>query len=578
MTICNYIVTDRDNEYLPDQSYVAIQKNELNEKILNHNIETDIIGICGAGKYLTKYDYPLREHYIKKVFENYDVIIPFSSEIKGENIEMLLKEKEADLTDYLSGFSTVYMDCYRRITGQKRIALSDVFIAKTNIFYDIYDFINGSKYSDMPLVRDILFRIYIMAHEPALRIREEQYTAKNPDEYENAIKKIELTYKYISLIEQDYVAYRKREGFTDPFIEEIDCEDDFDNKIPVFVCWWQGENDIPEMVRACINSIKRNLPLDKTAFRLITLENVGKYVTFNAAIIEKFNEGKISYSHLSDVLRTELLYRYGGLWIDATYYVSHPFPKEFFSQDYFSIAFENPEFGPDISGVKWSTSIWYTRPKNEFMQFLTECKWVYWEKQDTAVDYFIFDYEVELAYREFPKFRDMIDSCVKSSPAVYDLQLKMNQRYTLTEKNSLTKDSLFYKLNRRYEYKKETGSGDVTVYGAVCGEKDESLSIKNTRTIVFDSPEELISKGFEMIREFNPDKILDRSYVFPKAGLVSRAYLDSLIFHPLIIDGVSDATSFVVLPSDAGIYNAIYDKSDDFDDSGYDMIIELKND
>ena len=29
-------------------------------------------------------------------------------------------------------------------------------------------------------------------------------------------------------------------------------------KAPIFVCWWQGEENAPEIVRICIASIKRN--------------------------------------------------------------------------------------------------------------------------------------------------------------------------------------------------------------------------------------------------------------------------------------------------------------------------------
>ena len=46
------------------------------------------------------------------------------------------------------------------------------------------------------------------------------------------------------------------------------------------------------------------------------------YVTFTDEIINKFNSGKIDYTHMSDILRAELLYRYGGMWIDATYLVT----------------------------------------------------------------------------------------------------------------------------------------------------------------------------------------------------------------------------------------------------------------
>lgn len=35
-------------------------------------------------------------------------------------------------------------------------------------------------------------------------------------------------------------------------------------------------------------------------------------------ILKKFENGYISITHLSDIIRVLLLYNYGGLWIDST--------------------------------------------------------------------------------------------------------------------------------------------------------------------------------------------------------------------------------------------------------------------
>jgi len=39
-----------------------------------------------------------------------------------------------------------------------------------------------------------------------------------------------------------------------------------DGKLPVWCCWWQGEEYMPELVRCCVDSLKRNLPQEKTVF------------------------------------------------------------------------------------------------------------------------------------------------------------------------------------------------------------------------------------------------------------------------------------------------------------------------
>ena len=59
-------------------------------------------------------------------------------------------------------------------------------------------------------------------------------------------------------------------------------------------------------IRLCVDSIRKNIPQEKAVVRLITFENYREYVTFTNTIIQKYNDGKISMTHLSDILRAEL--------------------------------------------------------------------------------------------------------------------------------------------------------------------------------------------------------------------------------------------------------------------------------
>ena len=98
---------------------------------------------------------------------------------------------------------------------------------------------------------------------------------------------------------------------------------EFSNKI--WICWFQGIDNAPDLVKSCLKSVKRYFP-DKEII-LIDETNFLEYVNIPDYIIKKWKKGLISYAHFSDILRLEVLIAHGGLWLDSTVYVSGN-PKE----------------------------------------------------------------------------------------------------------------------------------------------------------------------------------------------------------------------------------------------------------
>lgn len=101
----------------------------------------------------------------------------------------------------------------------------------------------------------------------------------------------------------------------------------------VWMCWLQGIENAPKVVKDCYNSIQ--YWLNDRQITVITAENFGEYVTFPDYIIEKWEKGIISNALFSDLLRIELLIKYGGLWLDATTYLTGPIPQYVEYNDFF---------------------------------------------------------------------------------------------------------------------------------------------------------------------------------------------------------------------------------------------------
>ncbi|OUP81437.1 UNVERIFIED_ORG: hypothetical protein B5F06_14970 [Lacrimispora saccharolytica] len=70
------------------------------------------------------------------------------------------------------------------------------------------------------------------------------------------------------------------------------------------------------MIKCCLNSVKEN----RNGFfvKLIDESNLDSYVTLPDYIVGKWKQGIILDALFSDLIRLELLIKYGGLWLDST--------------------------------------------------------------------------------------------------------------------------------------------------------------------------------------------------------------------------------------------------------------------
>ena len=65
------------------------------------------------------------------------------------------------------------------------------------------------------------------------------------------------------------------------------------------------------------------------------------------------NVGGVSLAHFSDVLRFELLREHGGIWVDATDFISMSLPNYVFEYTFFSL---NGAYSDDLV---WKWTSWF---------------------------------------------------------------------------------------------------------------------------------------------------------------------------------------------------------------------------
>lgn len=453
------------------------------------NVKCDVIGICHYRRFFTRDEKLLDKAYIEQKMEKYPIIVPNSSSVKEESVYAQYAKihhgcKDLDICrEVIAEKYPQYLPAYDFTMKARLVSVGNMWITKKDI-YDrycawLFDILfEAEKRIDttgydayqrrvMGFLSERLFRVWLMLQPE--KITEENVKMIEPADFHNADKKVDLVYQYVKLKMSPILKLYQSGAMQASLAQSKICSDNFEGKLPIWICWWQGEAEMPEMVRCCYDSLKQNLPADRVAIRLITLENCMEYVTFTEAVIRKFNEGKITYVHLSDILRAELLYRYGGMWIDATYYVSKPIPETIFQREtIYTLRYQKPIWNGDITQGRWSANLWYVKKKKLLFQFLMECLWYYWETEEQIVDYFLIDYVIALALENFSELREELEQCEFCSDVVFELQKQVNLKYTPERWQQLFRDSVFYKLNRRMDYQKANLVGHQTIYGRIC--------------------------------------------------------------------------------------------------------------
>lgn len=244
------------------------------------------------------------------------------------------------------------------------------------------------------------------------------------------------------------------------------------DKVPVWTCWWQGEGQMPPLVRACMNRLHSSLPVD-AQLHLITWDNVDQYMDLPEYVIRKHHEGLIGLAHLSDILRFGLLSTYGGAWVDATVYLSKQFPKQLYTESFYTQRFASGESCPqEACRGKWCGFFFGGQKDNVIFPFMYEALCDWWSRHDRVVDYVFFDYILWAAYSEIPEVRRQIDAVPPGNENVWKMWQQRNTVYDPASYRELLSSNDFFKLSYNGQLDMETEDGRKTVYAHILEENN----------------------------------------------------------------------------------------------------------
>ena len=232
----------------------------------------------------------------------------------------------------------------------------------------------------------------------------------------------------------------------------------------IWSIWWQGEENAPEVVKACFASVRRHC--GNKIFKVITEKNFRDYIELPEHIFKKVSDGVITLTHFSDILRFYLLSRYGGMWIDATIFTAADISAEIFERDYYVIRHEENFHSYGVNRDRWITYLQAAKKNNFLCSFGYDFLVEYWKERNFLIDYMLIDYAVELAYQNFPEVKNMLDSVPLNNPEIEGLRPLLNSKWDEKKFAALTSSTTFFKLTWKHKFEKNI-SGSETFYGRI---------------------------------------------------------------------------------------------------------------
>lgn len=240
------------------------------------------------------------------------------------------------------------------------------------------------------------------------------------------------------------------------------------DKINIWIFWYQGWENAPQIVKDCRVTTEKYLNSEKYNVHYLTKENYTAFVKFPEWIMDKVSSGTIDLTKFSDLLRAALLYHFGGVWMDATIFLTKPIDEKIMDRRYYTIKRlpEHPMYC--ISKHQWSGFFMTTNTSNTpFYKELLLLQAEYWRRENGAIDYLLIDYLMALILQNNPDMTKEWESIPQNNTESLFIEKNLNGRYDPDKWEEIKKETALFKVT----YKIPLSNDPDTYYNRVVNSK-----------------------------------------------------------------------------------------------------------
>ena len=239
----------------------------------------------------------------------------------------------------------------------------------------------------------------------------------------------------------------------------------------IWMFWWQGVEQAPSSVRACIESVRRNAGGREVV--VIDKRTVGDFVSFPQRVLSLVDDGTITLTHFSDLLRYALLARYGGVWMDCSMYAVSALPLP--QNAVWTCGGYPPENAFNVSEGRWLGGYIGGPAQHPMFRFMSEFFSEYWAQRDELIDYFLIDYAVDYAWRrDIGGFAEDCVAAAGRNPALFNLRPYLDKPFDQQAWASLSAGTGVFIMNYKWTKRVLQGSfADVLINQPEMIQRDE---------------------------------------------------------------------------------------------------------
>ena len=254
----------------------------------------------------------------------------------------------------------------------------------------------------------------------------------------------------------DFVNQLRKEAQIDVSMDE---KEEVETEFPkiIWTMWQQGEAQMPETVKVSVKTIKDFARRNGCEFHLLTDKNLEYFINIPKDITEKYKKNELTAAHYSDIIRFSLLYQYGGIWMDATLFISPCATLEMFEGDFFSL--KHPPIHSDkieraIGDFKWSGFFLAGKKGKPYFKHIRDLYLYFVRKYPIFIHYLMMDYFILSEYECNDQFSTLVDQLPILSPAerVWFLREHANNPFDGDEWKEVIKQTPImkttYKINK----------------------------------------------------------------------------------------------------------------------------------
>lgn len=237
--------------------------------------------------------------------------------------------------------------------------------------------------------------------------------------------------------------------------------------------WAQGLDNLPEVARLCFASVDK-FAGDHQVLRL-TDQTVCDYVDFPEFVYQKRSLPTFRPAYFADLLRTALIKNYGGVWLDASVFLTDRLPQSYAEYDFFVFS-RDPKSSYQAWGAgnadcyfNWSPefkvnflkSIIFGKPNNTIATVMLDLLLYFWKNQTKVEHYFFY----QILLNELKEMRIVaFDFPIVDDALPHLLQMKLNDVFEQELYNQIIRDTSLHKLTLHKKFR-ERYKQKVTFFG-----------------------------------------------------------------------------------------------------------------